>query len=273
MDLIRGANPYPGTLPPLPIEPIMRRLSEDRSLQPGARRRVRLPSVGGIIAAVSVVMALAIAVLAIGLLGHRQAATTHPIPPAATQPSTAGTSATSYSVMSQPVTTNPVPSQAIPARQLHALIANNKPVVDQAHLVDLPNGYQGWIMPDATGHPGAVCVAFVRPGDLPGINFCAESAPGADGAAVTGGGEAGWSIDGIEPDAATQVRITLAGGATQDAPVISNMFVARGPGAASSYTALNAQGHPLSSQTFPNAAVTGSATPETAARRHQHPSR
>ena len=33
MDVIRGANPYPDELPPLPIDPVMQRLVEDEPRQ------------------------------------------------------------------------------------------------------------------------------------------------------------------------------------------------------------------------------------------------
>ncbi len=75
MGLIRGANPFPDGLPPLPIEPVMQRLAADGSRQPAATRRIPLPNVGGVMAAVSVVAALAVAVLAIATLGHRHPAT------------------------------------------------------------------------------------------------------------------------------------------------------------------------------------------------------
>ena len=71
MDLIRGANPYPGGLPPLPIEQVMRRLDEDGLLKPAIRRRMPLPNIGAVMVAVSVVAALAIAVWAITTLSHR----------------------------------------------------------------------------------------------------------------------------------------------------------------------------------------------------------
>jgi hypothetical protein len=74
MGLIRGANPYPDGLPPLPIEPVMRRLGEDGLFQPTVRRRIGLPKIGGVMVAVSVVAALAIAVLAIATL-HRHRTT------------------------------------------------------------------------------------------------------------------------------------------------------------------------------------------------------
>jgi hypothetical protein len=75
MELIRRANPYPGELPPLPIEPVLRRLGEDGSLQPLARRRMPLFSSGGVMAAISVVVALAVAVLAITAFSHRHSQT------------------------------------------------------------------------------------------------------------------------------------------------------------------------------------------------------
>jgi len=75
MDLIRGANPYPGGLPPLPIEPVMRRLSEDGPPQPPVRRRMPRPNFGGVAVAVSVVAALAIAVWAVTTLSHRHPST------------------------------------------------------------------------------------------------------------------------------------------------------------------------------------------------------
>ena len=75
MELIRGANPYPGELPPLPIEPLLPRLSEDGSLQPLTRSRVPLFNIGGVMAAVSVVVALGVAVAAITVLGHRHSGT------------------------------------------------------------------------------------------------------------------------------------------------------------------------------------------------------
>lgn len=75
MALIRDANPYPEGLPALPIEPVMQRLAEAGSSQPAARRRIPLPSVGGVIAAISVLVTVAIAVVAITSLGHRSRTT------------------------------------------------------------------------------------------------------------------------------------------------------------------------------------------------------
>ena len=75
IELIRGANPYPAELPPLPIAPVMRRLSEDRSRQLDARRRLLRINIGGVMAGVAVLLALGVAVLAITALSHRHSRT------------------------------------------------------------------------------------------------------------------------------------------------------------------------------------------------------
>jgi len=71
MDLIRGANPYPEGLPPLPIKPVMQRLAEAGSSQSAAKRRISLRNVDGMIAVVSILVVLAIAGVAVTTLGHR----------------------------------------------------------------------------------------------------------------------------------------------------------------------------------------------------------
>lgn len=87
IELIRGANPYPSELPPLPIEPVMRRLGDDGpgpvlaiprvSRLKGPSRawlRVRHAGLG-----LAVAVPLLVAGLAVVLLGH------HP-PPSPTRP-------------------------------------------------------------------------------------------------------------------------------------------------------------------------------------------
>lgn len=78
LELIRGANPYPRELPPLPIEGVMRRLSMGEPSPPSpppSRRGLPIPGLGGAVVAFSVVLALAIAVVAIATLGHSRPAT------------------------------------------------------------------------------------------------------------------------------------------------------------------------------------------------------
>jgi hypothetical protein len=71
MDQIRGANPFPDELSAPPIQSVLRRLEGVPAAVPATRRRGRLPSVGAVMVAVSSVTAVAIAVLAIVVLGHR----------------------------------------------------------------------------------------------------------------------------------------------------------------------------------------------------------
>lgn len=79
MELIRSANPFPDELPAPPIEEVWLRLDEGDGQGPGrgsvggpapASAVMRLPGFGGVMVAVSTVLAVAVAVFAIVLLGH-----------------------------------------------------------------------------------------------------------------------------------------------------------------------------------------------------------
>lgn len=83
MDLIRSANPYPEGLPPLPIEPVIRRLADGGPGQPAATRRIPRPNLGGMVAAVSVLVAVVIAVVAVTTLRHRSQTQVTATPPVA----------------------------------------------------------------------------------------------------------------------------------------------------------------------------------------------
>jgi cytochrome c biogenesis protein CcmG, thiol:disulfide interchange protein DsbE len=100
IELIRGANPYPGELPPLPIEPVLRRLGEDGTSQALAiprvprldgfsRVRLRLRHAG---LGVAIAVPVLVAGLLIVLLGHRQP--TSPTRPAHPKPAPAHASHT-----------------------------------------------------------------------------------------------------------------------------------------------------------------------------------
>ncbi len=74
-ELIRRVNPVPDGLPAPPIEPVLRRLDQELAVPDSARRRPGLPSLGGVMAALAVVTAVAVAVLALVLLGHTRSRT------------------------------------------------------------------------------------------------------------------------------------------------------------------------------------------------------
>jgi hypothetical protein len=75
MELIRGANPHPSELPPLPIERVMRRLAGDESRESTVRRRIPLPNfgrgAGALMLGLSSLIAVAIAAVAITQLSPR----------------------------------------------------------------------------------------------------------------------------------------------------------------------------------------------------------
>ncbi|MBV9606355.1 MAG: hypothetical protein JO027_14660 [Solirubrobacterales bacterium] len=80
MERVRHANPFPGELPAPPIEEVWRRLDAEPEPQPGPGARLRLvpawlPSMGAVMTAMSVLMIVGIAVLAIVLLGHKRSTT------------------------------------------------------------------------------------------------------------------------------------------------------------------------------------------------------
>ena len=70
IDLIRGANPFPGELPAPAIEPVRRRLEGGDRGPRSPARRARLPILDATLGALGVATAVAVAVLAIALLGH-----------------------------------------------------------------------------------------------------------------------------------------------------------------------------------------------------------
>jgi hypothetical protein len=75
MELISDANPYPHELPPLPIEPVRRRLPEAEPRHRAPSRRIPLPSLGrgagALMLGVSSLIAVAIAAVAITQLSPR----------------------------------------------------------------------------------------------------------------------------------------------------------------------------------------------------------
>jgi hypothetical protein len=84
IELIRNANPYPHELPPLPIEPVMRRLAEPEPRRATATRRIALPDLrrgaGALLLGLSSLIAVAIVAVAITQLSprHTQARTGSP---------------------------------------------------------------------------------------------------------------------------------------------------------------------------------------------------
>ncbi|HWE11949.1 MAG TPA: hypothetical protein VG365_00480 [Solirubrobacteraceae bacterium] len=156
IEQIRGANPFPDELPAPPIELVLQRLEREAGAQPASRWRVRVPSVGGIFATTSVLLAVVIAVVALADLG-RHTRVSHATPP------------------------------ALPARQRTATTsqqgaATQRQQVAPARAVDVSDAVLGYLLPrdGADFAAGQSLVAFARAVDVKAETQCmaAEGLPG-----------------------------------------------------------------------------------------------
>lgn len=78
MDLIRGVNPVPDELPAPPIQPVLRRLERGDKARGLPARGGRRPNLSAAMGAFGVATAIAVAVLAIVVLGHSRSGTAAP---------------------------------------------------------------------------------------------------------------------------------------------------------------------------------------------------
>ena len=70
LEQIRSVNPFPDELPAPPIELVLQRLEPEAAAPSVGRRRVRMPSIGGVFVAASVLVSVAVVVVALSALGH-----------------------------------------------------------------------------------------------------------------------------------------------------------------------------------------------------------
>lgn len=70
IEQIRGVNPFRDELPAPPIELVLRRLEREAAIPSAGRRRVRLPSIGAVFVAASVLVTVAVVIVALAALGH-----------------------------------------------------------------------------------------------------------------------------------------------------------------------------------------------------------
>ena len=152
MDQIRRANPIPAELAPLPVEEIWRRIEADTTrprLERGARpRRAWVPSIGGIGAGISVLVAVGVAVVALALLGHHRS--THNPRKSTTQPSGHGGLAEGAAIQSPTATASGDPGTAISR------------TVSVAVTVRDPRGGLAWAMRTFQTTGGQTCVQIGR---------------------------------------------------------------------------------------------------------------
>jgi hypothetical protein len=70
IEQIRGVNPFPDDLPAPSIELVLQRLERQPATRSASRWPVRMPSIGGIFVAQSVLVSVAVVVVALSAFGH-----------------------------------------------------------------------------------------------------------------------------------------------------------------------------------------------------------
>jgi len=103
IEQIRTANPFPDELPAAPFEVILQRIERETAAPYNARGRARMPNVGGLFTAVLVLVSVAIAVVALGALGHH-AHHNPAVKPSATNPPVVQRVIAAYAIFRRPQT-------------------------------------------------------------------------------------------------------------------------------------------------------------------------
>jgi hypothetical protein len=152
MDQIRRANPIATELAPLPVDEIWRRIEADttrpRLEQRAPPPRAWRPSIGGMGAAISVLVTVGVAVVALALLGHHRS--THNPRKSTTQPSGHGGVAEGVAIESPTATASGAPGTAM-----------SKTVTLAATARD-PRGGLAWAMRTFQTTGGQTCVQIGR---------------------------------------------------------------------------------------------------------------
>lgn len=266
IDEIRRANPFPDELPLPPLEEVWRRVDaggRDSPVKSGPLRRQHpraLPSVGGIMAAISVMTAIGVTVLAVALLGHDRSRPTGQ----ATAP--AAQSTTESKPRIRPTPGRVVSPQLVQhfalfrdpgSKEAHIATTSDLPPILQyrlAHLTTPPDplaeyglkpseirevSVDGanvvWVVPGAAG----TCVFYPAPADsaagVGGGSFggCSLAAWVAQHGEIAGGTEANGThvIYGLVPDGTTAVVLTMPSGNPISIPVANNVVFATVPAA------------------------------------------
>jgi hypothetical protein len=126
IEQIRRVNPFPDELPAPPIELVLERLERETAAASVTRRRVRMPSIGGIFAAASVLVSVGIAVVALGDLGHHAHHASAVKPAAGSYPAVVQRVVADYAIFRRPQTAadralrhGDLPEHALPALVRH----------------------------------------------------------------------------------------------------------------------------------------------------------
>jgi hypothetical protein len=157
IEQIRSVNPFRDELPAPPMELVLQRLERETAAPSVTRRRVRMPSIGGIFVAASVLASVAVAVFALSDLGHHAHRASTVKPAADSYPAVVQSVVAEYALFRRPQT---APDRAIPHRYLpeHALPALVRHVTTKdGHSVFVAlslyrSHLTGWLL--TTEHPG-----------------------------------------------------------------------------------------------------------------------
>jgi hypothetical protein len=124
IEQIRSVNPFRDELPAPPMELVLRRLEREGAVPLVSRRHVRTPSIGGMFVAASVLVSVAVVVVALAALGH------HANRPSAVKPAASGYPAVVQRVVAeyalfrrpQSAVDRAVPHDYLPEHALPALV-------------------------------------------------------------------------------------------------------------------------------------------------------
>jgi hypothetical protein len=157
IEQIRSVNPFRDELPAPPMELVLRRLEREGAAPSVSRRRVRMPSIGGIFVAASVLVSVAVVVVALSALGRHAHRASAVKPAAGSYPAVVQRVVAEYAVFRRPQTAadraiprRNLPEHALPALVRHVTTKDGKSVfvalsVYRSHLA-------GWML--TTEHKG-----------------------------------------------------------------------------------------------------------------------
>lgn len=124
IEQIRSVNPFRDELPAPAIELVLRRLERETAAQLATRRRVRMPRIGGVFVAASVLAPVAVAVFAFSVLGHHAHRASAGKPAAGSYPAVVQRVVAAYAVFRRPQTAadRAIPHRLLPEHALPALV-------------------------------------------------------------------------------------------------------------------------------------------------------
>ena len=124
IEQIRSVNPFRDELPAPPMDLVLRRVERETAAPSVTRRRVRMPSMGGILVAASVLVSVAVVVVALSALGHHAHRGSAVKPAAGSYPAVVQRVVAEYAIFRRPHTAadRAIPHRSLPEHALAALV-------------------------------------------------------------------------------------------------------------------------------------------------------